>query len=99
VREGGRDSFLKNIRSRLRVGMIAMYYSKDPKEDSEVVIGGFNKDRMGMNRCYWVPVARRTIAWSVNLEKMYYGDIKITSERELMLNTSEPYIIMSRGKS
>jgi len=76
-----------------------MYYSKNPEEeDSEVIIGGFNKDRMGPNKCFWEPMVRRTTTWSVYLKKMQYGGIEITSEREMMLNTSEPHIIMSRGR-
>eukprot|EP00826_Nyctotherus_ovalis_P060360 TRINITY_DN8458_c0_g2_i3.p5 TRINITY_DN8458_c0_g2~~TRINITY_DN8458_c0_g2_i3.p5 ORF type:complete len:103 (+),score=20.53 TRINITY_DN8458_c0_g2_i3:722-1030(+) len=77
--------------------MIAMYFSKDSDEDSEMVIGGFNKDRMGVNKCYWEPMAQRTSAWSIRQKKIYYGDVEIASEREVMLNTSEPHIVMSRG--
>lgn len=77
--------------------MIAMYFSKDSDEDSEMVIGGFNKDRMGVNKCYWEPMVQRTNAWSIKQKKMYYGGIEIPSEREVMLNTSEPHIVMSRG--
>ena len=77
--------------------MFSVYLSIDEDEDdSEIIFGGYNPDRVGYNPFYWEPITSKT-AWSIKVNRISYGDVSITTSREMVLNTTEPYIVISRG--
>jgi len=91
------NSPLANINELINNKMFSIYLSKDKNSDnSEITFGGFDIRRTGANPFYWESQAEKT-SWSVRLQKIIFGDTEIATNRLLLLNTGEPYIIMSQS--
>ncbi len=92
------NSFLSNLNSLVPTQMFAIYLSKNRNlDDSEITLGGFNVKRTGANPFYWEELATKN-AWSVNVNKILFGDAEIDDPRVMYLNTGEPYMVLSQAE-
>ncbi|MDR3548941.1 MAG: hypothetical protein P4M11_11880 [Candidatus Pacebacteria bacterium] len=76
--------------------MFAMYLAGYDGTDSEVTLGGYNTDRTGDNPFYWESLPDSS-KWAVAVKSITVGDAVISSPKNMLLNSAEEYMIMSKS--